>query len=55
MHNLYADFMQMEISSTKAQIAIMKGIERYDRNESNIRDIYFQAHQGMIIDIHPQE
>ena len=30
MHNLYADFMQMEDIINEGAIAIMKGIERYD-------------------------
>ena len=35
MHNLYADFMQMEDIINEGAIAIMKGIERYDPERDN--------------------
>ena len=35
MHNLYADFMQMEDIINESVIAIMKGIDRYDPERDN--------------------
>ena len=40
MHNLYADFMQIEDVINEGAIAIMKGIERYDPVCDNTFDTF---------------
>lgn len=52
MHNLYADFMQMEDVINEGAIAIMKGIERYDPTCENKFETFISKRiRGMIIDI----
>ena len=52
MHNLYADFMQMEDIINEGAIAIMKGIERYDPERDNKFETFISRRiRGMIIDI----
>lgn len=52
MHNLYADFMQMEDIINEGAIAIMKGIERYDPGRDNKFETFISRRiRGMIIDI----
>lgn len=52
MHNLYADFMQIEDVINEGAIAIMKGIERYDPVCDNKFETFISKRiRGMIIDI----
>ncbi len=52
MHNLYADFMQMEDIINESAIAIMKGIERYDPERDNKFETFISRRiRGMIIDM----
>lgn len=52
MHNLYADFMQIEDVINEGAIAIMKGIERYDPACENKFETFISKRiRGMIIDI----
>ena len=55
MHNLYADFMQMEDIINEGAIAIMKGIERYDRNGITNSRHLFPGASGDDHRHHPQE
>ena len=52
MHNLYADFMQMEDIINEGAIAIMKGIERYDPERDNKFETFISRRISMPVVIY---